>query len=144
MAKGRYTIGAFSKMMGLSPRTIDFYTRQGLLHPDQNNGGHGYRRYSDEDRHRITVIRQLQTRKFSLQEIRQVLNASHKENSPSPLESMERVATDLERLRDLVRKTGSAPSELQPAIRVVATDALQKATALCSVLITLLQDLPLA
>ncbi len=144
MANGRYTIGEFSKLMGLSPRTVDFYTRQGLLHPKQNSRGHGYRRYSEEDRHRVALIKQLQARKFSLLEIRKALDPSNGHDH-SAVESMEKIAVELERLRELVRQTRSAASEVdQPVIRVVATEALQKATALCSVLVTLLQDLPLA
>jgi MerR family transcriptional regulator, copper efflux regulator len=144
MPNGRYTIGEFSKLMGLSPRTTDFYTRQGLLHPEQNSRGHGYRRYSEEDRRRVGLIKQLQARKFSLVEIRKALHSSRGQNAHSAVESMEKIAVDLDRLRVLAGQTRSAASELeQPAIRVVATEALQKATALCSVLITLIQDLPL-
>ncbi len=143
MANGSYTIGEFARLLGVSPRTIDFYTRQGLLHPGQTGSGHGYRHYSEEDRRRVALVKRLQTRKFSLQEIRQALNSSRKD-APSAVESMEKVAVDLERLRELVRETQSSASNLdQPAMRMVATEALQRATALCSVLVTLLQDLPL-
>ena len=69
--EGKYTIGEFARLLGVSPRTIDFYTRQGLLHPDQNGRGHGYRHYTEDDRRRVSLIKQLQARKFSLQEIRQ-------------------------------------------------------------------------
>jgi DNA-binding transcriptional MerR regulator len=65
-----YTIGEFAKLLGLSPRTIDFYTRQGLLRPQQAVRSHGYRHYTEEDRRRISLIKQLQAKKFSLQEIR--------------------------------------------------------------------------
>ncbi len=144
MPNGRYTIGEFSKLTGLSPRTIDFYTRQGLLHPEQNSRGHGYRRYSEEDRRRVGLIKQLQARKFSLGEIRKALDAARGPNAHSAVESMEKIAFDLDRLRELAGQTRSAASGLEPVMRVMATQALQKATALCSVLVTLIQDLPLA
>ena len=139
-----YTIGEFAELMKLSPRTIDFYTRRGLLHPDQLREGHGYRHYTEGDRRRVTLIKQLQARKFTLQEIRQILEANGRKDIPSPVEAMERVASDLENLRTLVQETRSAALATdQPAIRLAAAEALHRATALCTLLITLLQDMPL-
>ena len=33
MESGNYTIGEFSRLLGVSPRTVDFYTRQGSFIP---------------------------------------------------------------------------------------------------------------
>ena len=144
MAEGNYTIGEFAELMKLSPRTIDFYTRRGLLHPDQLREGHGYRHYTEGDRRRVTLIKQLQARKFTLQEIRQILDANGREDVPSPVEAIDRVANDLEKLQSLVQETRSAAlATAQPAIRLAAAEALQRATALCTLLVTLLQDMPL-
>ena len=95
METGSYTIGEFARSLGLSRRTIDFYTRQGLLHPDQAGSGHGYRRYTEEDRCRVTLIKQLQARKFTLQEIRQALQSSRNPKAASAVGAMERVAIDI-------------------------------------------------
>ena len=141
--QGNYTIGEFARLLAVSPRTIDFYTRQGLLHPAQPARGHGYRRYTQEDRRRVSLIKQLQANKFSLQEIRQVLDSSSRKDVSSAVEAMEKMALDLKRLQSLVKNTRSSASKLnQSAIGALATEALQRATALCSVLVTLLQDLP--
>ena len=143
MDHGNYTIGEFAKLFEVSPRTIDFYTRQGLLHPAQSARGHGYRHYTEEDRRRVSLIKQLQANKFSLQEIRQVLDSSDKKNGASAVGAMEKMALDLKRLQNLVKDTRSSASLLnQPAVRALATEALQRATTLCSVLVALLQDLP--
>jgi DNA-binding transcriptional MerR regulator len=143
MDEGNYTIGEFARLLGLSPRTIDFYTRQGLLHPEQSGRGHGYRHYTEEDRRRVSLIKQLQAKKFSLQEIRQALETNGNTSSNSPAEVMERVTLELERLQASIEEIRSSASVLdQPAIRAVATEALQRATALCSVVVTLLHDLP--
>jgi DNA-binding transcriptional MerR regulator len=142
MDEANYTIGEFAKLLGLSPRTIDFYTRQGLLHPEQSGGGHGYRHYTEDDRRRVSLIKQLQGKKFSLQEIRQALELNGK-NTVSPAEVMEQVTLELERLQAAIEGIRSSASILdQPAIRAVATEALQRATALCSVLVTILHDMP--
>jgi len=130
-------------MLGLSPRTIDFYTRQGLLHPEQSGRGHGYRHYTEEDRRRVSLIKQLQSKKFSLQEIRQALEISGKEKTVSSAEVREQVTVELERLQAAIEEIRSSASILdQPAVRAVATEALQRATALCSVVVTLLNDMP--
>jgi MerR family transcriptional regulator, copper efflux regulator len=143
MDEGSYTIGEFARRIKVSPRTIDYYTRQGLLRPEQPRRGHGYRRYHEQDCRRVALIKRLQSRKFSLQEIRQVLDSNGRRDIPPAVESIERVNSDLERLRQLVQETRpSALAAEQPAMRAVATEALQKATALCSSLVTLLQDMP--
>ena len=144
MEDGSYTIGEFAKLTRLSPRTIDFYTRRGLLHPEQLRRGHGYRHYTEADRRRVALVKQLQARKFSLQEIRHILNSNRRQNVPSAVETMERVASDLEKLSNLIQENRStALATDQPAMRIVAAEALHKATALCSLLVTLLQDMPL-
>jgi MerR family copper efflux transcriptional regulator len=143
METGSYTIGEFARLLGLSRRTIDFYTRQGLLHPDQTGSGHGYRRYTEEDRCRVTLIKQLQARKFTLQEIRQALQSNHNPNAASVVGAMERVAIDLEKLQNLIGETRLLASAAdQPAVRAMATEALQRATTLCSLLVGVLQELP--
>jgi MerR family transcriptional regulator, copper efflux regulator len=141
--KKRYTIGEFAHLSGLSHRTIDFYSREGLLHPEKKTPGHGYRHYSEEDRQRVALIKHLQARKFSLQEIRDILNSNGAKATPTAVEAMERVSIDLEKLRRRVQETRSAaPAINESAMRVVATEALQKATGLCSLLVTLLQEIP--
>lgn len=148
MAGETYTIGEFAKLMGVSPRTVDFYTRQGLLHPAQGSPGHGYRHYSEEDKKRLAIIKQLQAQKFSLKEIRQILDKNFSQKDGSGLEIMEEVTLSLDRLQKLIKKTragnfGNLKNE-QPAMRILAAQALQKATGLCSMLVTFLQELPLS
>ncbi len=144
MDGANYTIGEFARMLGLSPRTIDFYTRQGLLHPEQSGRGHGYRHYTEEDRRRVSLIKQLQAKKFSLQEIRRALEeVDGKGKIASPAVVLERVTLDLEKLRAAIEEVRSSASILdQPAVRAVAMEALQRATALCSALVTILHDMP--
>jgi DNA-binding transcriptional MerR regulator len=144
MSNGNFTIGEFSKVMGVSPRTIDFYTRQGLFHPQQPSPGHGYRHYNEEDCQRMGLIKQLQAKKFSLQEIRQILESASNPKASSAVEAMERITMDLEKLRNIVLENLSAAKTANiAAMRTVATDALQKATGLCALLVNLLQDMPL-
>jgi DNA-binding transcriptional MerR regulator len=144
MSNGNYTIGEFSKALGVSPRTVDFYTRRGLLHPEQPSPGHGYRHYTEEDYRRVALIKQLQAKKFSLQEIRQILESSPNPETPSAVETMEQIAMDLDRLRNRVLEAHAAAKNVSAeAMHTVATDALKKATGLCTLIVSLLQEMPL-
>ncbi len=59
------------------------------------------------------------------------------------MEAMEKVSLDLDKLQNLINDTKTSTSLLdQPAVRALTTEALQKATALCSVLVTILQEMP--
>jgi predicted phage tail protein len=72
------------------------------------------------------------------------LRPDGRQNVLSAAEAIERVTIDLEKLRNFVQEArSSALATDQPAMRAVAAEALQKATALCSLLVTLLQDMPL-
>ncbi len=148
MVDETYTIGEFAKLMGVSPRTVDFYTRQGLLHPAQYSPGHGYRHYTEEDKRRMVIIKQLQAQKFSLKEIRQILDKTYAQKNGSGLEIMEEVTIGLDRLQKLIKKTRAGNfgnlTNVQPAMRILAAQALQKATGLCSMLVAFLQEMPLA
>jgi len=57
---------------------------------------------------------------------------------------LEQFAVDLERLHPIVLANQAAAKGVDtPAMRTVATDALQKATGLCTLLVSLLQEMPL-
>ncbi|MBE3575049.1 MAG: MerR family transcriptional regulator [Firmicutes bacterium] len=64
-----YRIGELSRLAGVSPRTIDYYTRLGLLVPVRRTSG-SHRLYDDEALHRLGTIRTLQRQKMTLEEIR--------------------------------------------------------------------------
>lgn len=65
-----YRIGELSRLSGVSPRTIDYYTGLGLLAPAKRSNGN-YRLYDDETLSRIRRIEYLKAQKFSLEEIRE-------------------------------------------------------------------------
>lgn len=92
----------------------------------------------------MALIKQLQAKKFSLQEIRQILESPSNPEATSAVEALEQIAADLERLHHIVLDSHAAAKVVNtPAMRAVATDALQKATGLCTLLISLLQEMPL-
>jgi DNA-binding transcriptional MerR regulator len=92
----------------------------------------------------MTLIKQLQACKFSLQEIRQIFNSPGGEKAAAVADVMEQVTTDLDRLKKLIQENlASASAANQPALRLAAAAALQKATGLCCLLVTVMQDTPI-
>lgn len=69
-----YKIGELSKLSGLSRRTIDYYTGIGLIKPARRTKGN-YRLYGVETLQRLERIEYLKKEKYTLDEIRQTLNA---------------------------------------------------------------------
>lgn len=68
-----YRIGELAKITNVSPRTIDYYTKMGLIEPESRSESN-YRYYSDETLQRLKRIELLKQDKYTLQEIKQFLH----------------------------------------------------------------------
>lgn len=64
-----YSIGRFSKMMGISTKTLIWYDNIGLLKPDFVNEENGYRYYTSEAIKKLANIQYFQSLDFSIDEI---------------------------------------------------------------------------
>ncbi|MCF2943232.1 MerR family transcriptional regulator [Paenibacillus tarimensis] len=103
-----YRIGELAKKAELSPRTIDFYTKLGLITPTKRSDNN-YRLYGDETLERLARIEQMKKEKYTLDEIKAVLDQWGKVSE----EQVNRKLTDLEiRLTQLQREV----QELEPVI----------------------------
>lgn len=71
MAEGM-TIGQLSRTVGLSPRTVRFYERIGLL-PEPRRTAAGYRVYEDDAAERLRFVLKCKLVGLSLDEIAQIL-----------------------------------------------------------------------
>ncbi len=69
-----FSIGQFSKITGLTVKTLRFYHEQGLLKPSCVDDQTGYRYYSERKVETVRVIMRLRTLEFSLVEISEILN----------------------------------------------------------------------
>jgi len=87
-----YRIGELSKMTNISPRTIDFYTKVGLLKVTTREKN-SYRLYNDETIKRLERIEYLKKNKNTLEEIKLLLDEW--ENA-SPTEQLQKKFADLE------------------------------------------------
>jgi len=67
-----YAIGAITKQLGLSADTLRYYEKFGLL-PNISRTSSGNRQYCDKDISRLKFIKRAQHMKFSLQEIKNLL-----------------------------------------------------------------------
>ena len=65
-------IGRLAKLSGITPDTVRFYERSGLL-PKPRRTGSGYRVYDDTALSQIRFIRKAQSLGFSLDEIRRIM-----------------------------------------------------------------------
>ena len=69
-----FAIGEFSKITGLTVKTLRFYHEQGILTPSAVDSGSGYRYYGTDKIETARVIAQLRDLEFSLQDIKEILH----------------------------------------------------------------------
>ncbi|WP_046215229.1 MerR family transcriptional regulator [Paenibacillus wulumuqiensis] len=69
-----YRIGELAKLAGLSERTVDYYTKLGLIEPESRSLKN-YRLYGFETLSRLERITKLKKDKYTLEEIKEKLNA---------------------------------------------------------------------
>ncbi|MDK1476360.1 MerR family transcriptional regulator [Streptomyces sp. 549] len=93
MAERQMQIGEAAERTGLSLRTIRHYEDVGLVIPSARSKG-GFRLYTETDVERLMVVRRMKPLDFSLEEMRDLLEATDRLASPEPMEDGER-----ERLR---------------------------------------------
>ncbi|REK76781.1 MerR family transcriptional regulator [Paenibacillus paeoniae] len=67
------SIGEFSKICGVSTKTLRYYAEVGLIHPEEINPESGYRYYSIRQLKKMLFINRLKSYHFSLDEIRSLL-----------------------------------------------------------------------
>ncbi|NEU25175.1 MerR family transcriptional regulator [Paenibacillus ottowii] len=95
-----YRIGELAKAAGVSERTIDYYTKLGLIKPEERSLKN-YRLYNDETLNRLERINQMKQEKYSLEEIRQTLikwnSVAGEEHVTDKLTSLEMHMQRLER-----------------------------------------------
>ena len=76
-----FTIGEFSKVTGLTVKTLRFYHEEGLLEPTCIDESSGYRYYDDSKIEAARVISFLRSLEFPVAEIRELLKGSETELS---------------------------------------------------------------
>lgn len=105
-------IQEFAELSGLSPDTLRFYEKKGLLQPERAPGGNGYRRYTENDLERVRDLRIAQALGFTLAEAKQGLEAMRQGKLTkakkiamiqSKLEEVERKAREMQSIATYLR-----------------------------------------
>lgn len=118
-----YRIGELSRIAGVSRRTIDFYTRMGLLLPEERSEGN-YRLYTEDSLERLHYINEMKAKKFSLEEIKERLDEA-KQYVADPSHIIERVHKLQEDLLHIEREVTSLKPELAQVIQSGAPSDVQ-------------------
>lgn len=130
---GLLSTGDMARCSGNTLRTVRFYEEAGLLHPVQRTDG-GHRLFSEGQLKRLQLVTDLRAAGFSLEEIREVLEAKQRcasgseaagelmrrldgqiKSMRSRLSVLDRLVRDLEEARDLLAcRPHCARSEYSP------------------------------
>jgi DNA-binding transcriptional MerR regulator len=105
-------IGEVAARTELSLRTIRHYEETGLVIPSARSQG-GFRLYTEADVARLMVIRRMKPLGFTLDEMRDLLDATDRLDGPVPVDGDER-----ERLLGRVREYEQAAAEKIGELRV--------------------------
>ncbi|MFG3258624.1 MerR family transcriptional regulator [Streptomyces sp. NPDC048172] len=97
MSSEHMQIGEVAARTELSLRTIRHYEETGLVRPSARSQG-GFRLYTESDVARLMVIRRMKPLGFTLDEMRDLLEATDRLDSGEELSDAERTAL-LERIR---------------------------------------------
>jgi DNA-binding transcriptional MerR regulator len=87
------TVKHVAERVGLSERTVRYYDRIGLVSPDERSEA-GYRLYGSEDEGRLRFVRQAKGLGFSLEEIRELIDAAERGCCGQLLPHLDRLLTD--------------------------------------------------
>jgi DNA-binding transcriptional MerR regulator len=103
-------IGDVAERVGLSLRTLRYYEEVGLLTPDSRTQG-GFRLYASEQVDRIALIKQMKPLGFTVQEMRELLDARDAAHDES-LSTGEREAATA-RLKEFATATAGRIDDLR-------------------------------
>ena len=98
---------------GVTPDTVRFYTREGLLRPTRNPDNN-YQQFDADDLRRLRFARKARQLGFSLPEIRSILAQADDHHSPCPMvrevfeQHLAQVEQDIRELQQLRQRMQSA------------------------------------
>jgi DNA-binding transcriptional MerR regulator/effector-binding domain-containing protein len=100
-----FSVGEFSKVTGLSVKTLRFYHEKGILMPSRVDESSGYRYYDESKIERARAIVWLREMEFSIEEIGEILTEADNEAGLfARLESQkERIARRMKREREILQ-----------------------------------------
>lgn len=109
-----YSIGEFSKINRITPKTLRHYDRIGLIRPQKVDQWTGYRYYAAEQLPEIRRILELKALGFTLEEIRQIKQGREEvslivqRQEQRLKEQLEETKVQIEKIRDFLRELEGA------------------------------------
>ncbi|WP_178021836.1 MerR family transcriptional regulator [uncultured Paenibacillus sp.] len=120
--KKLYRIGELAKAADVSERTIDYYTKLGLISPEKRTQTN-YRLYSAETLTRLERINQMKQEKYTLEEIREKLDQWNR------VTAEEQVTVKLSSLELHMQQLEREVKELEPLISSLQPNQAKRAFA---------------
>jgi DNA-binding transcriptional MerR regulator len=111
-----FRAGELARITGVSPDTVRYYERRGLL-PRAPRDGNGYRRYPESAARRVIVIRRALDAGFSIAELSQILRQRDAGGAPC----RQVLAIGRDRLDDLERRIDRLIA-LRDSLRILLKD----------------------
>ncbi|WP_028043049.1 MerR family transcriptional regulator [Candidatus Stoquefichus massiliensis] len=104
-----YKISQFSKISGLTVKTLRYYDESNILKPSFRNEENQYRYYNDSDLIKAMLIKKLRTLGFSIMEIREVIETVENENDLVYIlqEKKKLIERNISKEKELIEKISS-------------------------------------
>ncbi|MFC0213778.1 MerR family transcriptional regulator [Paenibacillus chartarius] len=129
--KKLYKIGELAHLAGVSSRTIDYYTKMGLINPETRSCTN-YRLYSDETLLRLKRIEHMKREKYTLEEIKSSLREwSAIGQSERVTDKLTSLHIHLEQLQKEAKELGPMLEQLKPNQMKKLMKKLTPSTAAC-------------
>lgn len=125
-----YRIGELAKAAGISERTIDYYTKLGLINPEKRTLKN-YRLYSHETLTTLKRINQLKQEKYTLEEIKDMLERWRTVAEESEVtDKLTQLEIQIQKLEREVKEINPLLKELKPnQARAALSNILPKGAA---------------
>src|SRR5438046_2208456 len=103
-----YTIGEFSRITGLTVKTLRFYHDEGIVVPGHVDPSSNYRYYNDDDLERARVAAYLRGLEVPIQEVKEILRAAEDSHLTDVLERHKQAIEDrMKHYRKVIRSLDS-------------------------------------
>jgi len=105
-SSGSLHVADLARMAGVTPATVRYYTRTGLIDPAREPSN-GYRRFSDSDLHRMVFIRRARALGLTIGDIKAILDTVDRGEEPCALVKSlvgQRLVSIRERITELETK----------------------------------------
>ncbi|KKO52789.1 MerR family transcriptional regulator [Paenibacillus sp. DMB20] len=125
-----YRIGELAKAAGISERTIDYYTKLGLINPEKRTLKN-YRLYNHETLTTLKRINQLKQEKYTLEEIKDMLERWRTVAEESEVtDKLTQLEIQIQKLEREVNEINPLLKELKPnQARAALSNILPKGAA---------------